>query len=137
MQLSLLGWIALHTNSADPKAQGPWQEMKGFVERSTDVSMDALHVIVGVLLMFGVALLMRRTVADWRPWLVVLIAGIVNEAADFLSDPWTVPMMQYAEGFKDLAVTMLLPTAILLTARSLPRLYARKGAEAPEEASQS
>lgn len=136
MQLSLLGWLALHTNSADPTDSGPWQEMKGFVERSTDVSMDALHVIVGVLLMFGVALLMRRTVADWRPWLVVLIAGIVNEAADRLSDPWPSAVLQYAEGFKDLAVTMLLPTAILLTARSLPRLYARKSAESPGEASQ-
>lgn len=100
-----------------------WYEAKRFVEQATTLSMDALHVLAGALLFLGLALLLRRPVSDPRPWLGVLIVTLLNEAVDLWIERWPSPGMQFGEAAKDIAVTMLLPTIILLTARHLPRLY--------------
>lgn len=103
-----------------------WYETKRFIEHATSLSMDALHVIAGVALLLGFALILRRPVTDSRPWAAVLLVTLVNEAADFWSDVWPSPGMQFGEATKDIVVTMLLPTMILLTGRHLPHLYVRK-----------
>lgn len=105
-----------------------WYEAKLFVEQATTLSMDALHVFAGMFLFFGLALLLRRPVSDPRPWLGVLLATLLNEIADLWVDLWPSPGLQFGEAVKDVAVTMLLPTVILLTARHLPRLYQVKAA---------
>lgn len=103
-----------------------WYEAKQFVERATDLSMDALHLAAGVFLLLGFSILMRRSVTDLRPWLAVLLVTLINEAADLWVDRWPSPAAQFGEAFKDIVVTMVLPTTILLTARHLPELYARR-----------
>jgi hypothetical protein len=87
--------------------------------------MDALHVVGGVVLQLGFAVLLRTSLAHWRPWLFVLALELVNEANDLLVEQWPDPGMQWGEGARDLVLTMLLPTVLLMVARLRPELLAR------------
>lgn len=102
-----------------------WYQLKLFIEHATGVEMGILHVIAGVLIQLGVALLFRASVARWMPWLSVLVLEVVNEFSDLHLDQWPDPGSQYGEGAKDLLVTMFLPTIILLAARLRPKLFGR------------
>ena len=99
-----------------------WYQVKLFAERSTGVSMDALHIIAGVLLQLLVAALFRRSLASPIPLLAVLALEIVNEANDFRVEIWPDPGMQFGEAAKDIVLTMLIPTLIFLIARRRPKL---------------
>ena len=103
-----------------------WYQLKLFIEHTTGVEMSSLHVILGVIIQFAAALLLRSSVARWTPWLIVLALELANEFSDLHLDQWPDPGSQYGEGAKDLLVTMVLPTVILLTARRMPGLYSRR-----------
>lgn len=98
-------------------------ELKHFIERSVAFSPDSLHVIAGVLILFGAASLLQKPVSSWWPWLAVLLLVCVNEAADLLTDRWPHPGMQYGETAKDLLLTMALPTVLLFATRYLPGIF--------------
>lgn len=100
-----------------------WRETKQFVEHSISFSSDSLHVITGVVVLVGAALLLRKPVSSSRPWLVVLVLSCTNELADLWFERWPSAGIQYGEGIKDLLLTMLLPTLLLLTSRSFPWVF--------------
>lgn len=100
-----------------------WYEAKKFVEHATAISMDALHVLVGLVLLLVLALVLGRSVSDWRPWLALLALALVNEAIDLSVEYWPSPGMQFGEGAKDVLLTMLLPTLLALGVRYLPELF--------------
>jgi hypothetical protein len=100
-----------------------WYQLKLFLEHSSGVTMDSIHVIVGVVIQLIVARLSGRTVANWLPWLCVLVLELLNEASDLWIEQWPQPGMQYGESAKDLLITMFLPTLLLLTARYCPRVF--------------
>ncbi len=104
-------------------AMSSWYQAKLFLEHGMAVSNDALHVILGVLVQLIAALLLRRPMSAPAPWLVALALTIWNEAVDLWGERWPEPGMQYGESAKDLALTMLLPTALLLAARLRPDLF--------------
>lgn len=104
-------------------AMSSWHQAKLFLEHSVAVSNDALHVILGVVVQLIAALLLRRPVSALTPWLAALAITIWNEAVDLWSDQWPHAGMQYGESAKDVALTMLLPTALLLAARLRPDLF--------------
>ena len=108
-------------------AMTSWYQAKLFIEHSVAVSNDALHVIVGVLVQLAACLLLRRPVSSLPPWLVLLAATVWNEAVDLWTERWPEPGMQYGEGAKDLALTMLLPTVLLLVTRLRPQLFQSQG----------
>ena len=99
-----------------------WYQFKLLVEHSTGVSMDALHILVGVLIQLLVAVLLKSSVARWRPLLAVLVLVLVNEVNDFLVDVWPDTGMQLGEALKDIVLTMLIPTLIFVVARRWPQL---------------
>ncbi len=99
-----------------------WYQVKLFAEHSTGVSMDALHLIAGVLLQLLVAALFRRSLASPLPLLAVLALEIVNEANDFRVEIWPDPGMQFGEAAKDIVLTMLIPTLMFVIARRRPKL---------------
>lgn len=99
-----------------------WYQIKLFVEHASGISMDALHILVGFLLLLLTARLLRRSVADLLPWLAVLLLAIGNEAYDLTVELWPDPGSQLGEGFKDILLTMALPTLLLVTARRKPAL---------------
>lgn len=100
-----------------------WVETKHFIERSVSLSPDALHVIAGVMMQVAAALLLRKPLTSWWPWLVVLVFTSSNEIIDLWFERWPSSGMQLGEGFKDLLLTMLLPTMLLLASRRFPRHF--------------
>ena len=101
-----------------------WYDAKMLIERAGTVSTDALHVIAGVLLQLLVATLLRRPLSSWLPWLAVLAAILFNEGVDFWIERWPSLAMQLSESAKDLVLTLLLPTALMLALRTSPTLRA-------------
>ena len=99
-----------------------WYRLKLSVSHATSLSMDALHLLLGVVAMLLFARLIRRSIADIRPWLAVLVFELLNEWSDLRFEQWPDPAKQYGEGAKDILLTMLVPTALLLIARYRPRL---------------
>jgi hypothetical protein len=100
-----------------------WHEWKLFFERTVAFSNDSVHVIGGVLIQLAAALLLRKPLSSWWPWLVVLLLALINEFIDLWVEQWPEPAMQYGEGFKDLLLTMMLPTVLLLSLRVFPSLF--------------
>jgi hypothetical protein len=94
-----------------------WYELKLFVQHATGWSMDALHVVVGVLLQFLVAWLMKSSISRPLPLLVVLAATLLNEWSDLALEQWPEAAMQYGESLKDVVLTLLLPLLLYLLAR--------------------
>lgn len=102
-----------------------WHRIKVLIEQSAGFSHDAIHVLVGGIGPLIVAFLTRRTVASWLPWLVMLALILFNETVDLWVERWPDPMLQYADGVKDIFLTMALPTALLITARLFPQVYVK------------
>lgn len=104
---------------------GFWFDHKTAFERSLSFGDDALHPVIGVLLLLGIAALVRRSVADPTPWLIVLLLELLNEWADLAGEYWPNRDEQWAESAKDVILTMLLPTILLIVARLWPKLLVR------------
>ena len=104
-------------------AMASWNQGKLFIEHGIAIHHDALHVIFGVVAWLAIALIVRRPVTAWRPWLWLLALIGWNEAVDLWVERWPEPGMQYGEGAKDLLLTMLLPTVLLFAARLRPSLF--------------
>jgi hypothetical protein len=101
-----------------------WFEIKQLLVHASGWPRDTLHVIGGVILQLAVALCLRRTIADWRPWTTVLLLQLLNEAYDLWLERWPSAALQLGEGLRDIVATMLLPTLLLVAARWCPRLFA-------------
>ena len=105
-------------------AMGRWHQGKLFIEHSLSVEHDALHVFVGLLAWLAIALISRRPLSSWRPflWLIALI--LWNEVVDLWVERWPDIGMQLGEGFKDFALTILMPGLLMLLIRWRPQLFA-------------
>jgi hypothetical protein len=103
-----------------------WYSSKRFVEHMAGFSHDAIHVLVGGIAPLLIAWVSRRTLANWLPWLVVLLLIFINEAIDLAVGLWPDYPARYGESAKDLILTMVLPTIFLLTARLKPELFVRR-----------
>jgi diacylglycerol kinase len=114
MNLAMLQWTRVSAHD--------WYQVKLFLERASGFSMDAIHVIVGVVLQLAIAALFRTSVARPLPLLSVLALELINEASDFRVEIWPQPAMQFGESAKDVILTMALPTLIFLVARFRPKL---------------
>ena len=111
-----------------------WYGFKEWMETTSHLDMDALHVHAGILIQLLSALLMRRSLRSPWPWLVVLAAALCNEAYDLHYETWPDPdrFRQWMESVKDVLNTMALPTVFLLIARYAPRLLTRARLPASE-----
>ena len=101
-----------------------WHQGKLFIEHSLAVEHDALHVIVGLMAWLLFAWISRRSLSSWIPvlWLVALI--LWNEAVDLWVEQWPDAGQQYGEGFKDFALTILMPAVLMVLVRQRPSLFA-------------
>ena len=110
-----------------------WYEAKMFIEHASVVSSDALHLLVGTLVWLLIALVLRKPITRWLPWLMLLGLIAFNEAVDLWIERWPDLAMQYGETAKDVFLTMVLPTVLVFAARLRPGLFRapaprRKGA---------
>ena len=107
---------------------------KMFLERSLAFHNDALHVMAGLGLALVFAALLRRSLANWLPWLLVLALELANETNDYFFEIWAndVPQ-QFGEIAKDIALTMVLPTVLLIVARCWPHLLTGRPERGPAD----
>ena len=117
-------WLEYPTRMVERLGLG-WFEAKTFFEHSLAFSHDALHAFVGIIVQLAVAAALRCSIARWKPWLVVLVLGLANEASDLYGDTWPTRSQQWGETAKDVLLTMFLPTLLLAISRLAPRLLVR------------
>ncbi len=101
---------------------GLWHQLKDGVELASGWPPASLHLVFGVIAQLLFAALMKTSLADFRPWVLVLLLELVNEAYDFWFERWPLLAQQAVEGASDLGATMLLPSLLLLVARYRPEL---------------
>jgi hypothetical protein len=104
-------------------AMSSWHQGKLLVEHAVTIDHDTLHVLVGTILWLLIAMLMRRPLTSWYPWLWLFAIICWNETVDLWNEQWPQPGMQYGEGLKDLALTIFIPTLIMAAARLRPDLF--------------
>jgi len=102
-----------------------WHEGKLMIEHAVSISHDTLHLIVGMLVWLAAAVLSRRPLRSWVPWNWTFVLIFWNELVDLYAEQWPGidRGIQYGEGVKDLVLTMLIPTILLLTVRLRPELF--------------
>ena len=112
-----------------------WSELKSHVVEASNLDQDALHIYFAVLIQLFSAWCLRRSIASPLPWLVVLIAVLINEYLDYHPaslDP-NIQDIQIAEAYRDLWNTMLMPTLLLVTARFWPQRLVKSAANFKDE----
>jgi len=107
-----------------------WLEIKDWLELSTGLDRDSLHIYAGIGMQLAVALCIRRSLASSIPWLFVALAACSNEYYDymFVSDASYASGIYADEAFRDIWNTLLLPTLFLLIARRWPNWLTGKQA---------
>ncbi|MEP2101763.1 MAG: hypothetical protein ABJP02_09660 [Parasphingorhabdus sp.] len=105
-----------------------WLEIKMWLESSTGLDRDVLHIYGAVVIQFGLALFFRRSLASPWPWIAVFIAAAANEYFDYqrVGESAESIALFRAEGYKDMWNTMVIPTFLLLVARFWPTWIAGK-----------
>ena len=98
-----------------------WHEGKLYIEQSVTLSHDSLHVIFGTLIWLVAALLLRRPISSWVPWLCVLAVILWNESIDVWLEQW--PNVKPLHGLRDVLLTMFVPTVLMAAARFRPNLF--------------
>jgi hypothetical protein len=102
---------------------GSWGQAKLFVETGLGLDNDLFHVIAGPLIQLLAALVLRRSPQHLAPWLTVLALELLNEWHDLIVETWPIRSMQYGEGLKDILLTMMFPTLIIVMTRAYPHWF--------------
>ncbi len=100
-----------------------WLGLKG-VAATLLLEKDALHVYAAFAIQVAAALVMRKSLGHWGPWLMVLGFALINESLDMLlGEEASIKPWQVRGAAHDLVNTMVLPTALLILSRFRPGLF--------------
>ncbi len=94
-----------------------YNSLKTEVSELLGFSKDALHVHIGLAIFFGVALVFRRSLASWAPWLTLLAFELANELMDTFHLHEGAFGFQMGDSLKDILNTMFWPTILLIAVR--------------------
>ena len=108
-----------------------YNDIKTLLSETVGITKDALHVHIGLAIFLGVALVFRRSLASWLPWLALLAFEVANETMDILYWSGTGIGIDLGDSPKDIVNTMFWPTVVFLVARWMRR---RAGTEAASHA---
>ncbi|MBN9317264.1 MAG: hypothetical protein J0I99_16090 [Devosia sp.] len=81
------------------------------------ITKDALHIHIGLAIFLGVALVFRRSLASWIPWLALLAFELANELMDIFHLHKGAIGFEMGDSLKDILNTMFWPTVVLIAAR--------------------
>ena len=113
-----------------------WFELKNWLELSTGLDRDSLHIYAGVGVQLAVAVILRRSLASPIPWLFAVCVALANEYHDysFISVASSGAQQAYDEAVRDIWNTLLLPSVLWLIARFFPEWLTgkRKQGNAPD-----
>lgn len=108
-----------------------WLEIKIWLESSTGLDRDALHIYGAVIIQFFFAFVFRKGLASLWPWIAVFIVAATNEYFDYqgVGESEASMHIYQAEAYKDMWNTMLIPSILLLIARFWPKWMTGKPKE--------
>ena len=109
-----------------------YNDIKTLLSETLGITKDALHIHIGLAIFFGAALLFRRSLASWLPWLALLAFELVNELMDVFYWNGRGIGFDLGDSPKDVINTMFWPRVVLLVAR-----WARRRGGATTEAGSS
>lgn len=95
------------------------------------ITKDALHIHIGLAIFLAVALVFRRSLASWVPWLALFAFELANELMDIFHVHEGVIGFEFGDSLKDILNTMFWPSIVLIVARwqrrrrSAPTISAR------------
>jgi hypothetical protein len=100
-----------------------WMGLKALAS-DLGLAKDALHIYGAAAIQIAAALLLRRSLANWLPWFVVLLAALLIEAGDmWFGEEAHVQQWQIDGAKHDILNTMVLPTILLALSRYVPSLF--------------
>lgn len=111
--------------SAVMGARDHWFTIKMWIEHSVPFDSKALHPITGVVIQLAFAAVFRSSVSRLLPWLMVLALELANEWTDLTVEVWPDRALQVRGSISDVALTMVLPTLLLLAVRYSPGIFRR------------
>jgi hypothetical protein len=91
-----------------------WTMDKWRFEQWSGLSDDVLHTHVGLLLLVGAAIVLRRPPWHWLPWSIVLVVECINETYDMYQNTIQTTENSFKASVHDFWLTLLWPTLILL-----------------------
>ena len=94
-----------------------FQSAKLFLMDVSNLGKDALHVYVGLAVMLLVAIVLRRSLADWRPLAAVALAAVAGELWDLIDTISHGGRPAVSLNGKDVWNTLFWPTILFLLAR--------------------
>ena len=94
-----------------------FQSAKLFLVEATDLSKDALHIYVGLGVMLLVVIVLRKSLADWRPLAAVALAAVAGELWDVIDTLSHGGTPRWSLNGKDVCNTMFWPTILFGLAR--------------------
>lgn len=108
-----------------------WLDIKIWLESSTGLDRDALHIYGALAIQFSLALFFQRRLASPWPWLIVVAAALANEYFDYqrVGASEAAMALFQKEAYHDIWNTLLVPTALMFVARFWPRWMTGKPIE--------
>ena len=94
-----------------------FQDAKLLLVEATNLSKDALHIYVGLGVMLLAAILLRRSLKDWRPLAAAALAAVAGEVWDVIDTLSHGGTPRWSLNWKDVWNTLFWPTVLFVLAR--------------------
>jgi uncharacterized membrane protein YqgA involved in biofilm formation len=94
------------------------QSLKLALVQAVGLSKDALHIYVGLIVFFVVAVALRRRRTSYLPLVAVVVAAILGELVDMHDDINSLGVWRWRASLHDLANTVFWPSVITLLVRA-------------------
>ena len=101
-----------------------WVSIKSSVVEFAGLDSGAAHVLASFVALVVLALLLRKPLSSFLPFVGVLLLEIANEAATGFADG-ELEEWELAGSMQDVPLVMALPLLVLLTLRVAPQLGGR------------
>lgn len=106
------------------------QSAKLFIIATLGLSKDALHIYVGLSVFLITALVLRKSLRSFLPWLAVLLVALAGESLDAFDDIQSLGHWRWGASIHDIVNTLFWPTVLLCLARFSHRLDTGNGSTA-------
>ena len=93
------------------------QSAKLVVMGVTSLGKDALHVYVGLAVLFGVVILFKKSLKDWQPLAAVLFVALAGEIWDVVDSYAHGRSGHFDANWKDVLNTLFWPSFLFVLAR--------------------
>ena len=111
-----------------------WFRFKLDLLALTGLERDALHIYTGLLVQTLAAVVTRRSLARWAPWLAAAAAALLIEYGDWRYEPWPEErMLQATRALHDIVNTLIAPTFLLVLCRWFPGVVVRRDDQAASD----